>query len=83
MDEDRRDKIQLPLALEPAAPRPALVRLAPPAAFLSQLLAERHHLAPQRLKRRASETVAATAYARGAQSAVRRMPAGYRTTRIA
>jgi len=50
----------------------------PRAAFISQLIAERYHLAPQRLRRRASLGVALDCYATAEQQAVRRMPPGYR-----
>lgn len=75
-------KQTLPLALEPAAPRPSLLRHAPAAAFVSQLLAERAHLPPQRAKRRGSPEGAVGAYASGARIADRRMPAGFRKTLV-
>jgi hypothetical protein len=75
-----RKVFRLPVTLE--APRERL-RIAVPSAsvdFLSQLIAERQHLPPQRERRRAPVGEAVTAYDRGARIAVRRMPAGYRTT---
>lgn len=51
-------------------------RIAPGAPFLSQLIATRPGDAAPRL-------AATTAYALGARMAVRRLPAGYRTTREA
>ena len=53
-------------------------RGAPKAAFLSQLIAERHHLATQRARRQAPVDVALKTYDAGGKIAVRRMPAGYR-----
>jgi hypothetical protein len=58
-------------------------RVTPAASFLSQLIAERYHLAPQRTRRRATPIVATGAYATGAHIADRRLPAGYRTSRVA
>ncbi len=52
----------------------------PRAAFLSQLIAERHHLATQRLKRQAPVEEALRTYNAGGKIAVRRMPPGYRMT---
>jgi hypothetical protein len=65
------------------AARPSLQRTAPEAAFLSQLLAERHRLAPQRARRRAPITQAVDAYRIGGSVTVVRMPAGYRKTVVA
>ncbi len=73
----------LPMVLCPATQRPSLVRSAPKAAFLSQLIAERQHLAAQRALRRAPITQAVDAYRIGSTVAVRRMPAGYRKTVLA
>jgi len=50
----------------------------PRAAFISQLIAERYHLAPQRLRRRVPLEVALDCYETAEQQAVRRMPPGYR-----
>lgn len=73
----------LPVALAYAAPRPFYHRAAPHVAFLSQLIAERHHLAPQRAKRRAPVAQAVDAYRSGSGVATVRMPAGYRKTVVA
>ena len=70
----------LPMVLGDAHPRPTLQRLAPRAAFLSQLIAERQHLAPQRQRRQLPPLQAVDAYAAGAGIAVRRLPPGYRRT---
>jgi hypothetical protein len=53
-------------------------RGAPKAAFLSQLIAERHHLATQRAKRRAPVDEVLRTYSDAGKIAVRRLPAGYR-----
>ena len=53
-------------------------RGAPKAAFLSQLIAERHHLATQRARRQAPVGEALRTYDAGGKIAVRRLPPGYR-----
>lgn len=74
----------LPVVVTPAPPRARLAdRGRPAAAFLSQLIAARHHLEPQRARRRAPVTAAVDAYRIGASVAVRRLPAGYRRTIVA
>tara|TARA_R110002020_G_scaffold14227_1_gene50463 strand:+ start:6376 stop:6627 length:252 start_codon:yes stop_codon:yes gene_type:complete len=73
----------LPVATEPGRPRPSLVRSQTGAAFVSQLLAARANLAPQRQRRRGSSEGAIGAYADGAKVTVKRMPAGYRKTVVA
>jgi hypothetical protein len=65
------------LALQPSRPQ-FLSRVAPDAAFVSQLIAERDHLAPQREHRRAPVDIAVGAYDTGSRIAIRRMPPGYR-----
>ena len=60
-----------------------LSRVTPEASFLSQLIAERHHLAPQRARRRALPSVANGAYASAIHIADRRLPAGYRKNLVA
>jgi len=71
------------MVLSSPAPRPAYLRVAPRAAFLSQLIAERHHLAPQRARRRAPIAQAVDAYRLGGGVTMVRMPAGYRKTIVA
>lgn len=73
----------LPMLTEPARPRPSLLRSETTAAFVSQLIAERARMAPQRARRRATPEGAIGAYASGAKIAVKRMPMGYRTTIVA
>ena len=70
------------MVIETPRERLKLVHIAPSADFLSQLIAEHQHLPPQRERRRATVGVAVDAYANGTNIAVRRMPAGYRTTVI-
>lgn len=53
-------------------------RGAPQAAFLSQLIAERHHLATQRARRQAPVAEVLRTYDAGGRIAVRRLPPGYR-----
>jgi len=67
----------LPVPLSAPAPRP-MPRSAPKAAFLSQLIAERYHLATQRTRRQAPVVEALTRYDAGERIAERRMPPGYR-----
>ena len=62
--------------------RPVLARADNEASFISQLIAERQHLPPQRQRRRASFDFAVDVYRSGAAMAVVRMPQGYRTTKI-
>jgi hypothetical protein len=64
-------------------PRPSLRRSETTAAFVSQLLAERGNLAPQRARRRGNAEGAIGAYADGAKAAIKRMPVGYRTSIVA
>ena len=73
----------LPMVIAPRPPRPSLQRAAPRAAFLSQLIAERQHLAPQRARRRVRVAQAVNAYAWGGRATAVRMPAGYRRTVVA
>jgi hypothetical protein len=73
----------LPMVLAPSAPRSSYRRAAPGAAFLSQLIAERQHLAPQRARRRAPVAEAVDAYRSTSRVTVVRMPAGYRRTVVA
>ncbi len=70
----------LPMLVGPAAPRPSLARSAADAAFVSQLLAARAHLAPQRIRRRGTAEGAVGAYGQTALLSQRRMPQGYRKT---
>jgi hypothetical protein len=73
----------LPALIGSSRPRPSLCRTETTAAFVSQLLAERGNLAPQRSRRRGSAEGAIGAYADGAKVMVKRMPLGYRTTIVA
>jgi hypothetical protein len=85
MDENgtNRHGPQLPMTLGTPRERLRLTHPAAPSAdFISQLIAEDQHLPPQRQRRRAAVGDAVDAYATVSRSAVRRMPAGYRTTMI-
>ncbi|MGV8853672.1 MAG: hypothetical protein ACOH2L_03425 [Devosia sp.] len=73
----------LPVALQAARARPSLARSQTGAAFVSQLLAARANLPPQRLRRRGSAEGAIGAYANSANITVKRMPAGYRKSVVA
>jgi hypothetical protein len=70
----------LPMVIEAAAPRPSLRRNQTMASFVSQLLAARENLAPQRQRRRNTVAGALGAYSAGASITVKRMPQGYRKT---
>ncbi len=74
------DGAALPVALGAAGARPSLARSGADAAFVSQLLAARDRLPPQRKRRLSSTEGAIGAYARGARMGERRMPMGYRKT---
>ena len=68
---------RLPAVAEPPARR-LNPRGNPKAAFISQLIAERYHLAPQRARRQAPVEAALRSYDAGERISVRRLPAGYR-----
>lgn len=72
----------LPVLVGAVGPRPSLARSAPGAAFVSQLLAARAHMAPQRARRRGTAEGAIGAYGQTARLSERRMPQGYRKTVI-
>ncbi|KQX35761.1 hypothetical protein ASD04_13385 [Devosia sp. Root436] len=71
------------MLIEAARPRPSLRRNQTTAAFVSQLLAERNNLAPQRARRRGNAEGAIGAYADGARAGIKRMPMGFRTSIVA
>lgn len=83
MADFNTETARLPMLLEAARPRPSLKRTPTMACFVSQLLAERNNLAPQRARRRNSAQGAIGAYTDGARVAIKRMPVGYRTTIVA
>jgi hypothetical protein len=66
------------MALAPSGPRPSLARSSASAAFVSQLLAARDRLPPQRPRRNANAERALGAYGQSARSLIRRMPQGFR-----
>lgn len=82
MDDNGTERkiFRLPVTLEAPHERLRVATPSPSVDFLSQLIAERHHLPPQRERRRAPVGEAVNAYANGGRIAVRRVPAGYRTT---
>jgi len=81
MDDDGTERrvFRLPTALDLPRERLRVLPLAQ-SDFISQLIAERQHLPPQRERRRAPVVEAVNAYDRGSRIAARRMPAGYRKT---
>lgn len=83
MSENDTQGTQLPVPVTAAGPRPSLAWSAPNAAFVSQLIAARERLSPQRERRTASVDRAVGAYRQGAGVAVKRMPEGYRKTVVA
>jgi len=76
----KRKVFRLPDGVEPPRTYLRVISPAPNADFLSQLIAERQHLPPQREQSRAPVDEAVNAYDRGSRIAVRRLPAGYRKT---
>ena len=83
MSDSETQSSGLPVAIEPSRERPSLKRSGTAAAFISQLLAERNNMAPQRARRRSTAEGAIGAYTSGAKVAVKRMPLGYRTSIVA
>jgi hypothetical protein len=81
-DDSEREAGTALVALGPAH-EVSRARVTPEASFLSQLIAERHHLAPQRARRRAAPDVASGAYSTATHIAERRLPAGYRKNLVA
>ncbi|SFV37089.1 hypothetical protein SAMN05216456_2742 [Devosia crocina] len=83
MSESETQRNLLPVPQAPAARQSSLSQGAPSAAFVSQLIAGRDRLPPQRERRLASLDRAVGAYRIGAGMAVKRMPEGYRKTILA
>ena len=77
MPEFEISKGQLPAVIDRPARR-VNPRGQPKSAFLSQLIAEHYHMAPQRIRRQAPVADALRSYDAGERIAVRRLPAGYR-----
>ena len=73
----------LPVAQGSANSRPSLAFSAPTAAFVSQLIAARAHLPPQRARRLGTAEGAVGAYGQTARLSEKRMPQGYRRTVVA
>lgn len=82
MDQDATSGERTSLVGNGPTPRERLrlAHTAPHADFISQLIAERQHLPPQRARRRAPVNEALAAYDNGARIADRRIPPGYRKT---
>jgi hypothetical protein len=80
MDDNGTHSDMVAIEVQPTAS--PIRRVAHAAAFVCQLIAERDHLPPQRLKRRATPGVATNVYDAGSHIADRRLPAGYRTARV-
>jgi hypothetical protein len=81
-DQSETDRRGLLLLAGPATQHPSLARSVPTAAFVSQLIAARDRLSPQRTRRLETSAGAVGAYGRGAVIADRRMPMGYRKTKV-
>jgi hypothetical protein len=77
-ENDSTNASNLPLPAERIAVRSSAPRVG--AAFLSQLIAEREQLPPQRARRRATMATAVGSYDAAATIAQRRIPPGYRKT---
>jgi hypothetical protein len=63
--------------VEIEADRAPIVRIAPAASFISQLIAERDRLPAQRLRRQAPVSTAIAAYHDGERRDARRLPQGF------
>jgi len=72
----------LPVVQGTANQRPSLARSSAAPAFLSQLIAARDRLVTQRRGRLETSQGAVGAYGKGARIAERRMPLGYRKSKI-
>ncbi len=72
----------LPVLVGRVGSRPSLVHSAPTAAFVSQLIATRERLSPQRGTYRDNAAGAVGAYGKGSVIADRRMPMGFRKTKV-
>ncbi|WP_157959839.1 hypothetical protein [Devosia submarina] len=83
MAQDETELPKLPVVVEASSARPSLKRSESAAPFISQLLAERGNMQPQRARRRNTAEGAVGAYSSGAKIAVKRMPMGYRTSIVA
>jgi hypothetical protein len=78
MDRLETPKAGLPVPIDNGA-RPSLFsRGNPKAGFISQLIAERHHLSTQRQRRQAPMEEALRTYDAGGKLSIRRLPPGYR-----
>ncbi len=80
--EQSETRAGLPVFHGPAPTRPSLIQSMPTAAFVSQLLAARERLILNGTGHRDDTAGAVGAYDRGARMAERRMPLGYRKTKL-
>jgi hypothetical protein len=78
MPQSETIKAGLPVAIDSGARSSFFGRGNPKAGFISQLIAERHHLATQRQRRQAPVAEALRTYDAGGKLSVRRLPPGYR-----
>ena len=78
-----RPAARLPVPVEKRALRPADEFPRSAAPFLSQLIAERDHLPPQRARRRAPVATALVSYRDTASHTLPRLPPGYRKSLVA
>jgi len=83
IEQSETDRPGLPVRLGLPQARPSLARVNADSAFISQLIAARDRLPPQRARRIGTSEGAIGAYGRGARLGERRMPAGYRTSVVA
>lgn len=81
--ETPRPAARLPVPVEKLAHGPAHDMPASAAPFLSQLIAERDHLPPQRERRRAPMATALLSYRETAIRTPPRLPPGYRKSLVA
>ena len=80
MPQSETIKAGLPVAINAGSRSSFFSRGNPKAGFISQLLAERHHLATQRQRRQAPVEEALRTYDAGGKLGIRRLPPGYRMT---
>jgi hypothetical protein len=80
MPQGETGRTRLPVATDGGSRQVLPSRGSPKAGFLSQLIAERHHLATQRLKRQAPVAEVLRTYDAGGKLSIRRLPPGYRMT---
>lgn len=78
MAQNETETTDLPAVIQPAqSDGPSLSRVEMDTSFVSQLIAERDRLPPQRLRRRATLGIALDAYRQGERSDAPRLPQGF------